>query len=89
MAAAFLSMFTVFGIVYSFGAFFDSMAKDFGTGKGATALMFSHQAGLRRIRRGEISTRCSTLQPSGTVLTTSSKYDRRMPDLAAPSRAGR
>jgi predicted MFS family arabinose efflux permease len=41
VAAAFLSMFTVFGIVYSFGAFFDSMAKDFGTGKGATALMFS------------------------------------------------
>ena len=41
VAAAFLSMFTVFGIVYSFGAFFDSMAEDFGTGKGATALMFS------------------------------------------------
>jgi predicted MFS family arabinose efflux permease len=41
VAAAFLSMFVVFGIVYSFGAFFDSMAEDFGTGKGATALMFS------------------------------------------------
>jgi MFS family permease len=41
VAAAFLSMFTVYGIVYSFGAFFDSMAEDFGTGKGATALMFS------------------------------------------------
>ena len=34
-------MFVVYGIVYSFGAFFDSMAEDFGTGKGATALMFS------------------------------------------------
>ena len=41
VAAAFLSMFVVFGIAYSFGAFFDSMAEDFGTGKGATALMFS------------------------------------------------
>ena len=41
VAAAFLSTFVVFGIVYSFGAFFDSMAEDFGTGKGATALMFS------------------------------------------------
>jgi MFS family permease len=41
VAAAFVSMFVVYGIVYSFGAFFDSMADDFGTGKGATALMFS------------------------------------------------
>jgi len=41
VAAAFLSTFVAFGIVYSFGAFFDSMAEDFGTGKGATALMFS------------------------------------------------
>jgi len=41
VGAAFLSMFVVYGIVYSFGAFFDSMAEDFGAGKGATALMFS------------------------------------------------
>jgi predicted MFS family arabinose efflux permease len=41
VASAFISSFTVFGIAYSFGAFFDSMADDFGTGKGATALMFS------------------------------------------------
>ena len=41
VAACFASTFVVFGIVYSFGAFFDSMAADFGTGKGATALMFS------------------------------------------------
>jgi len=41
VAAAFLSMFVVFGITYSFGTFFDSMAEDFDTGKGATALMFS------------------------------------------------
>ncbi|CAN5442204.1 OFA family MFS transporter [soil metagenome] len=41
VGATFLSTFTVFGVVYSFGAFFDSMAADFGTGKGATALMFS------------------------------------------------
>jgi len=41
VGATFLSTFTVFGVVYSFGAFFDSMAEEFGTGKGATALMFS------------------------------------------------
>jgi MFS family permease len=41
VAATFLSTFTVFGVAYSFGAFFDSMAEDFHTGKGATALMFS------------------------------------------------
>lgn len=41
VAAAALSMFTVFGIAYSFGAFFDSMAEEFDTGSGATALMFS------------------------------------------------
>lgn len=39
--AAFVSMFTVFGVVYSFGAFFSSMAEDFGVGRGATALIFS------------------------------------------------
>jgi len=41
VAAAFVSTFTVFGVAYSFGAFFDSMSEEFGTGKGATALMFS------------------------------------------------
>jgi MFS family permease len=41
VAATFASTFTVFGVTYSFGAFFDSMAEDFGTGKSATALMFS------------------------------------------------
>lgn len=34
-------MFTVFGVAYSFGAFFESMAEEFGTGSGATALVFS------------------------------------------------
>jgi MFS family permease len=41
VGAAFISTFTVFGVVYSFGAFFDSMASEFGIGRGATALMFS------------------------------------------------
>ena len=36
VGAAFASMFTVFGVAYSFGAFFDSMARDFGAGHGAT-----------------------------------------------------
>jgi MFS family permease len=40
VGAAFLSTFTLFGVVYSFSAFFDAMAEQFGSGKGATALMF-------------------------------------------------
>jgi MFS family permease len=35
VSAAFASMFTVFGIAYSFGAFFSSMIQEFGAGKGA------------------------------------------------------
>ena len=41
VGAAVVSMFTVFAVGYSFGAFFDSMAEEFGTGSGATALSFS------------------------------------------------
>jgi MFS family permease len=41
VVAAAVSMFTVFGVAYSFGAFFESMADEFGTGSGATALVFS------------------------------------------------
>lgn len=36
VGAAFASMFTVFGVAYSFGAFFDSMAADLRAGHGAT-----------------------------------------------------
>jgi MFS family permease len=41
VGAAFLSCFTCFGVAYSFGAFFDSMSEEFGSGRGMTALMFS------------------------------------------------
>jgi MFS family permease len=41
VGATFISTFTVFGVAYSFGAFFESMADEFGTGKGLTALFFS------------------------------------------------
>ncbi|MGH1504362.1 MAG: MFS transporter [Acidimicrobiales bacterium] len=40
-AAAVLSMFTVFGVGYSFGAFFTPMADEFDAGSGQTALVFS------------------------------------------------
>ena len=40
-AATFVSTFTVFGVAYSFGAFFESMSDEFGSGKGLTALFFS------------------------------------------------
>jgi MFS family permease len=41
VAAAFASMFAVFGVAYSFGAFFDSMSEEFDAGSGLTALFFS------------------------------------------------
>ena len=41
VAAAFVSMAVVFGVGYSFGAFFVPMATEFGTGSGATSLVFA------------------------------------------------
>ncbi len=41
MAAAFLSTFTVFGVAYSFGAFFSSMADEFGTDRSETSFFFA------------------------------------------------
>lgn len=40
VAAAFLSMAVVFGVAYSFGAFFAPMAAEFGAGSGATSVVF-------------------------------------------------
>ena len=41
VGAAFVSMFTVFGVVYSFGVFFEPMAREFHTGQGATSVVFA------------------------------------------------
>jgi len=41
VAAAFGSMFTVFAVVYSFGAFFESMAREFHANRAATSAVFS------------------------------------------------
>lgn len=41
VAVAFLSMSVVFGVAYSFGAFFAPMAAEFGSGSGATSVVFS------------------------------------------------
>jgi MFS family permease len=41
VGAAFLAMFTVFGVAYSFGAFFRPMADEFGAGRSAAAAVFS------------------------------------------------
>ena len=41
VAAAFVSMFTVFGVAYSFGSFFGPMAKEFGASRSATSAVFS------------------------------------------------
>lgn len=39
--ATFLTLFTVFGVAYSFGEFFGPMADEFGTSRSATAFFFS------------------------------------------------
>lgn len=41
VGAALVSMLTVFGVGYSFGAFFESITAEFDAGSGATALVFS------------------------------------------------
>jgi flagellar motor component MotA len=41
VGVAFVSTFVVFGVVYSFGAFFDPMAAEFGAGRAATSAVFS------------------------------------------------
>ncbi len=41
VGSAFLAMFTVFGVAYSFGEFFGPMADEFGSDRSATALFFS------------------------------------------------
>lgn len=46
VATAFASMFTVFGVAYSFGAFFGPMSEEFGAGRSATSAVFSITAGL-------------------------------------------
>ena len=41
VGCAFVSMFICFGVVYSFGAFFDPMSSEFNTGSSATSAIFS------------------------------------------------
>ena len=41
VGVAFVSMFVVFGVAYSFGAFFESMSDEFGASSGATSAVFS------------------------------------------------
>jgi MFS family permease len=46
VAAGFLATFTVFGIAYSFGAFFKPIAAQFGANRSATSTIFSITAGV-------------------------------------------
>src|SRR5258708_20240299 len=41
VAAGFLACFTLFGVAYSFGAFFKPMAQEFGATREATSAIFS------------------------------------------------
>lgn len=46
VVAGFIAMFTVFGVAYSFGAFFRPMADEFGAGRSAAAAVFSITASV-------------------------------------------
>jgi MFS family permease len=46
VVGAFASMFTVFGVAYSFGAFFDPIAREFSTNRASTSAVFSITAFL-------------------------------------------
>ena len=46
VASAFMSCFTLFGVAYSFGAFFRPMGKEFGANRMPTAAVFSITAGI-------------------------------------------
>jgi MFS family permease len=46
VAAGFLACFTLFGVAYSFGAFFKPMAQEFGASREATSAIFSITAAL-------------------------------------------
>ena len=46
VVAGFLACFTLFGVAYSFGAFFKPMAHEFGASREATSAIFSITAGL-------------------------------------------
>jgi MFS family permease len=41
VAAPFGALFVIFGVAFSFGAFFEPIAAEFGTGRGATSVVFS------------------------------------------------
>ena len=41
VVAAFAALFTVFGVAYSFGAFFEPISAEFGAGRGASSVIFS------------------------------------------------
>ncbi len=41
VVAAFAALFTVFGVTYSFGAFFEPISAEFGAGRGASSVIFS------------------------------------------------
>jgi MFS family permease len=41
VAAAFGALFVIFGVAFSFGAFFEPIAAEFGTGRGAASVVFS------------------------------------------------
>jgi len=41
VAAAFTALFTLFGVVFSFGAFFSPISAEFGAGRAAASVVFS------------------------------------------------
>lgn len=67
--AALVSMLTVFGVGYSFGAFFESITEEFGTGSGATALVFSITISLSFVLGPFTGAAADRLGPRPVLLT--------------------
>jgi hypothetical protein len=62
VGVAFTSMFVVFGVAYSFGAFFESMSDEFGAGSAATSAVVSLTAFCYYLL-GLVSGRCGPRRP--------------------------
>lgn len=79
--AGFIAMFTVFGVAYSFGAFFRPMAREFDAGRSAAAAVFSITASIYflagsvsgwavdRVGPRKVLTTGAVLMATGLVLT--------------------
>jgi MFS family permease len=69
VAACFVTMFTVYGVFYSFGVFFAPMARDFHAGAGPTALVFGVASFCNFLSAAATGVLADRLGPRPLVLT--------------------